>query len=147
MNHIEQEMILRQTGHRVTLQRLAILDAVREGDGHLSIGEIYRRVHQNDPSIDRSTLYRTLKLFVALKLLVSADIGDGETYYEMTKAHPHHHLVCSQCGKEEELDHTLVQTRLFDAISKEYGFTAVTDHLVLFGLCADCSQAKPAQLS
>ena len=137
----EYEKIIHAAGHRVTPQRLLILAAVCEIGGHTSLGEIYACVHQSDPTIDRSTLYRTLKLFVDLGLVVSADTGDGETYYEIAKPHPHHHLVCRRCGKEQEIEHTLMQ-RMFDQISQEYGFQPATDHLVLFGLCAECQHAQ-----
>jgi Fur family ferric uptake transcriptional regulator len=141
MSHhtIAYEKIIRDAGHRVTSQRVLILDAVCEGDGHTTLGEIYARVRQVDSSIDRSTLYRTLKLFVDLGLVVSADVRDGETYYEIAKPHPHHHLVCRQCGKEQEIEHTLFQP-MFDAVSRKYRFQVDTDHLVLFGICGDCQQ-------
>jgi Fur family transcriptional regulator, ferric uptake regulator len=101
-------------------------------------------VRQVDHSIDRSTLYRTLKLFVDLGLVVSADTGDGETYYEIAKSQRHHHLVCRQCGKEEEIEHTLLQ-RMFDQMLQEYGFTVDTDHLVLFGLCSECASQESTE--
>lgn len=143
MTHIttDYETIIRSAGHRVTPQRVLILDAVCDGGGHTTLGEVYARVRQFDPSIDRSTLYRSLKLFVDLGLVVSADTGDGETYYEITKPHRHHHLVCRQCGKEEEIDHTLLQST-FDKVFQQYSFKLDNDHLVLFGTCRDCQQLQ-----
>lgn len=135
---MDYEEIIRMAGHRVTPQRILILDAVCEGDGHTTLGEIYARVRQLDQSIDRSTLYRTLKLFVDLGLVVSADTGDGENYYEITKSHRHHHLVCRQCGNEKEIDHAILQ-RMFEEIFQEYHFKVDTDHLVLFGTCVNCA--------
>lgn len=139
---IDYEEIIRSAGHRVTPQRVLILDAVCEGGGHTTLGEVYARVRRVDQSIDRSTLYRTLKLFVDLGLVVSADTGDGETYYEIAKPHRHHHLVCRQCGTEQEIEHTLLQ-RMFDQMLQEYGFKVDTDHLVLFGLCGECASKQP----
>ena len=133
----EFEAIIRDAGHRVTPQRVAILDAVCEGGGHTTLGEIYARVREIDPSIDRSTVYRTLKLFVDLELIVSADIGDGETYYEIAKTQHHHHLICRQCGKEQEIGDDVIQ-RMFNQVFQRYGFKADTNHLVLFGWCTDC---------
>jgi Fur family transcriptional regulator, ferric uptake regulator len=137
MSHYEIDYvsIIHNAGHRVTPQRLAILDAVCEGEGHTTLGEIYARARMVDHSIDRSTLYRTLKFFVELGLVVSADMGDGETYYEIAK--PHHHLVCRQCGKKQEIDHAIMEP-MFDRIDQEYNFKVETNHLVLFGVCADC---------
>jgi Fur family ferric uptake transcriptional regulator len=141
---IDYEGIIHAAGHRVTPQRVLILDAVCDGGGHTTLGEIYARVREVDRSIDRSTLYRTLKLFVELGLVVSADTGDGEVYYEIAKPHRHHHLVCRQCGKEQEIEHTLLQP-MFDQVAQTYGFQVDTDHLVLFGTCTDCQNANQHQ--
>ena len=138
---LNYEAVLRAAGHRVTQQRASILDAVCEGDGHTTLGEIFARVRQRNSSIDRSTLYRTLKFFVELGLVVSADTGDGETYYEIAKSRGHHHLVCRQCSHEWEIDHAVMQP-MFDQLFQSYGFKADSDHLVVFGLCNTCSQIK-----
>jgi Fur family ferric uptake transcriptional regulator len=145
MSHhtIAYEDIIRAAGHRVTPQRIRILDAICDGGGHTTLGEVYARVRQVDRSIDRSTLYRTLKLFVELGLVVSADTGDGETYYEIAKPHRHHHLVCRQCGQQQEIDHAAVEP-VFKHLLDRYGFQADTDHLVLFGICANCQASGSA---
>jgi Fur family transcriptional regulator, ferric uptake regulator len=130
--------VIRTAGYRVTKQRILILDAVCDGGGHTTLGEIYARVRVEDPTIDRSTLYRTLKLFVTLGLVVSADPGDGETYYEIAKVRRHHHLVCRSCGQQHEIDHTVVQP-MFDQLSDIYGFAADSDHLVIRGVCSQCA--------
>jgi Fur family ferric uptake transcriptional regulator len=133
----EYETILRSTGHRVTSQRVAILDAVCEGGGHATLGQIYARVRKTEPSIDRSTVYRALRLFADLDLVVSADIGDGETYYEIATPRRHHHLVCRDCGTEQAIDDDVMRG-MFDQILKRYGFSADANHLVLGGRCRDC---------
>lgn len=139
MSHhtIAYEDIIRAAGHRVTPQRIRILDAVCDGHGHTTLGEIYMRVRQFDKTIDRSTLYRTLKLFTELGLVVSADKGDGETYYEIAKPHRHHHLVCRHCGQEQEIEHEALQP-LLDSLKNRYDFQVEQDHLVLSGVCAAC---------
>jgi len=136
-HHMAYEDILRAAGHRVTKQRILILDAVCDGGSHTTLGEIYARVRVHDPSIDRSTLYRTLKLYIELGLVVLAEPGDGETYYEIAKSHRHHHLVCHTCGREQEIDHAILQ-QTFDKFRETYGFAADSDHLVIQGVCAQC---------
>jgi len=142
---LDYETMIRDAGYRVTAQRVLILDAVCAADGHLSLGEIYARVRQVDKAIDRSTLYRTLKLFVELGLIASADTGDGETYYEIA-ALQHHHLVCRRCGVEQAIEHALVQS-MFDGVLSHYDFTVTSTHLVLFGICAKCRRELDQQHS
>lgn len=136
--------IMRSNGLRVTSQRLHILDAICEGYGHTTLGQIYARVRRKDASIDRSTVYRTLDVFVELGLVVSADTGIGEKVYEIAKPSPHHHLVCKKCGQERELDNVVMQ-RLFHVVEEEYGFAINMDHVVLFGLCQACQQETDAE--
>lgn len=145
MSHhrIAYEDIIRAAGHRVTPQRIHILDAVCDGNGHTTLGEIYARARAFDKTIDRSTLYRTLKLFTELGLVVSADKGDGETYYEIAKPQRHHHLVCRQCGQEQEIEHGVMQS-MFDQVYETYGFRVDNDHLILSGLCETCQHKSEA---
>jgi Fur family transcriptional regulator, ferric uptake regulator len=136
--NIDYESKLRAMGHRVTPQRVLILDTICDMGSHTTLGKIYAEVRHIDASIDRSTLYRTLKLFVDLGLVVSADTGDGETYYEIAKPHPHHHLICRLCGAEQEIDHEVIQTMSKQILSR-YGFKTDMNHLVLRGVCNSCS--------
>jgi Fur family transcriptional regulator, ferric uptake regulator len=135
------EQTLWDAGHRVTRQRSLILEAVCAAEGHTPLGEIYLRVQKADRSVDRSTVYRALRLFVDLGLVVAADTGDGETYYEIAKPEPHHHLVCRQCGSEREIGDAALHA-MFDEIAVRHGFRVETDHLVLFGVCAICSSTN-----
>lgn len=131
------EEALWATGHRVTRQRALILEAICAGDGHTPFGEIYARVRKAERSIDRSTVYRALRLFVDLGLVVAADTGSNEPYYEIAKLQPHHHLVCRRCGEEREIGDVALQA-MFSEVFERHRFRVETDHLVLFGLCASC---------
>jgi len=134
---INWEDILREAGYRATRQRGLILDAVCAGGGHTSLGEVYARVHRQDPTLDRSTVYRALKVFVETNLVVAADTGDNETYYEIKRLQSHHHLVCRLCGGEHEIDDAVL-SKMFEQVKQQYAFEIVIDHLVLFGYCDRC---------
>lgn len=133
------EQILRQAGHRVTRQRGVILDAVCASGGHASLGEIHLRVHRHDPSIDVSTVYRALRLFVDVGLVVVAESPAGEHLYEVRHPQPHHHLTCRDCGAELEMDQS-VTLPMVEAIRDRYGYTVTVDHLNLVGTCPQCAR-------
>jgi len=139
MSHhkIAYEDILREAGHRVTRQRILILDAVCDGGKHTTLGEIYARLRAFGSSIDRSTLYRTLKLFTALGLIVSAQLGDGETYYEIAPPKSHHHLVCTHCGRETEVSGDILRSAI-EEVRVQFGFQIAASHLVFPGMCSQC---------
>lgn len=133
--------LLRQKGYRVTSQRLAILDAVCEGNGHTTADAIFRRVLVKYPTVNRATIYRTLEFLCQLRLVVAADIGDGRLVYEIAGERPHHHLICQNCGAVELLDNKTVKP-WFELIEKENKFFVDMDHLTLFGLCRECRNTK-----
>ena len=141
MSHetMDYEGILHRAGHRVTLQRVMILDAVCAGSGHTTLKQIYARVQRMDDTIDRSSVYRTLKLFVALGLVVAAENPTRETVYEIPKPKKHHHLCCRCCGREEEIGHDAMLV-MVEQVRLRYGFVVEDDHLVLHGICAECER-------
>lgn len=137
------EHLLKKTGHRVTRQRVIILDAVCAAGGHTSFDDIYGRTRDRDRSVDRSTVYRALHLFVEVGLVVEAKTG-GETLYEIRKVLPHHHLACRACGMEREVSDASVRA-MADEVFQNHRFRVATDHLMLFGLCERCQGGERRQ--
>lgn len=141
MSHDRSECAtrMREQGFRVTPQRILILDAICEGQGHTTCDEIYGRVTAKAPGINQATVYRTLDFLCDLRLIVSAEI-EGRTVYEIAAETPHHHLVCHRCGAVQDLaDHHFHE--LWAYLLDEYGFKSDTEHLVITGICATCLEA------
>lgn len=129
--------LLRQRGYRVTPQRALILRALRHAGGHVSAAEIARQVQKQFPTVDVSTVYRTLALLKELRLVTETDLGTGDAMYEWAPAEPHHHLVCTACGSVQVLEHATLAT-LARAIDERHGFAANLDHFAIFGRCHAC---------
>lgn len=113
----------------------------QEGE-HLTIDEIYSKVKTVKPEIGVATVYRTILLFDELGIVRKLDLNDGVYRYELNheeEAHGHHHLVCSACGKVEE-----VRDDLLDSVEKiiesDYKFRIKDHSLKFYGLCSDCYQ-------
>jgi len=137
------ELQITRAGYRVTRQRALVLDAVCAGQGHTTLSEVFGRVLREDRSVSRSTVYRALHMFVDAGVVVLADTGGAEPWYEVAHAAPHHHLHCRQCGWEQEItadDLSSVENTVRD----RFGFQMNMDHLVLFGLCAMCQEQQDA---
>ncbi len=140
MHHHSLIETLRQHGYRLTPQREMILDILCEEDGHMTAEEIYQRVKARSPAVNLATVYRTLELLHELRLITSADLGDGRAEFELAQARSHHHLVCQNCGCTLSFDNQLLEP-LRAALRDTYGFEATIEHLVIFGLCSDCARA------
>ena len=128
---------LRDSGHRLTPQRVLILSSLRHADGHVTASEILEQVRESYPYIDASTVYRTLSVLKKLRLVSETDLGAGETIYEWLHQDRHHHLICRGCDRLARLDNEYM-VNLGTEILDDYGFKADVDHIAIFGLCADC---------
>lgn len=122
--------------------QLAILEVLAgEGDSHLSALEIYERLKARLPAIAPSTVYRALERLTQQGVVSVSDMGQGVTLYERVGQALHHHLVCTACGRIFTIDHTQVGP-FFAAIEAAHNFRIQTNHLILFGLCADCRTSR-----
>ena len=139
MSHqnIDYARLMHERGFRVTPQRQLILDAICESGGHAAPDDVYARVRQRSPAVNRATIYRNLDFLCDMHLVTSTDLGQGSKVYEIACEMPHHHLVCRECGEVTQIDHALAKA-FFANIERAYEFTVETDHLALFGVCGKC---------
>ena len=130
---------LSQHGYRLTPQRIMILSAIENSSNHISAEEIYTQIIARYPSVNISTVYRTLELLKRLGLVTETDLGEGRVrYHPVTKGH-HHHLVCRQCGAIIDLDES-VFAGIREVLARDYGFTADLKHLAILGQCQGCQR-------
>lgn len=144
MSHHNTDYVqkIREQGYRMTPQRQIVLDTVCEYGGHATACEIYELVNDQQPAINRATVYRILDFFCEMQLVAKADIG-GHTVFEVVGDSPHHHLVCRQCKQVTSLeDHHFAE--LASHLLEEHGFEADLSHLAITGLCAECRQDQDA---
>ena len=140
--NIAQER-LREQGGRLTAQRrllFAILDSLGE---HPTAEELFILARENDPDLNLSTVYRTLRWLEA-ENLVSARLFNEERRQErFDPALPseHHHFMCTRCRNVIEFD-----SNLFESIKSQFqelnGAHVSTGSIVLYGLCADCRKIE-----
>jgi Fur family transcriptional regulator, ferric uptake regulator len=131
---------LHAQGYRLTPQRQLILEAVRRAETHVTPEQVYDRVHRQQPTISRATIYRTLDFLCEVRLIHALRWG-GQMYYEIAGDEPHHHLICRACGGVAQIDHVLLD-ELFQTVEQKHRFTIDMDHVALFGLCRQCRSSE-----
>lgn len=144
-NTIEFEKILHACGYKLTAQRQAILEIIRDAKNrHLCTEEIFEEVKKSYPGIGLATVYRTLQLFEKLGLVRHILLDDGCMRFQIIHSkekHQHHHLVCEICGDVIDVEEDMLGT-LEEKLLTEKGFT-VKDHKVQFyGICKRCAEKE-----
>jgi Fur family ferric uptake transcriptional regulator len=133
--------VLRETGHRLTPQRMLVIEALHNADKHISAEELYEQLHKRYPYANISTVYRTLELLKQLNLVTETDFGEGYVRYHVAEKGHHHHLVCQSCGKIMDLDEVALYP-LKEELLQKYGFDADLRHLAISGECRKCRSKK-----
>lgn len=130
---------LRAVGERITPQRLTMLEVLATQTDYLSADELLVILRRDYPLVHRSTVYRSLDLFVE-RGLVSRLLGSGgaSVYHLATlqRAHDHLHGQCRICRIVINLP-----PETFDRVKAklEPGFIFEPDQSALMGVCAACS--------
>ena len=95
---------------------------------------------RSDASIDRATVYRTLKLLKKLRLVDELDLMHltGEKhFYEAKTGKDHAHMTCFECGRIEEYSSPSFE-ELKQEISRECSFEIGITRLEVGGRCSQC---------
>ena len=79
---------------RLTSARKAILEELESSHTHLTANQLHEQLQQRLPSLNISTVYRSLEYLVEAGLITISDMGLGSPVYEVINEDPHHYLVC-----------------------------------------------------
>ncbi len=129
-----------EAGGRRTASRQAIVEAVVSAGSHLTADEIARMVQARFPSVNLSTVYRTLEALEELRVVDHVHLGHGRAVYHLTDE-SHQHLFCERCERVEEVPISKLRP-LFALLEEEHGFELDRRHFAIVGRCRTCS-ARP----
>jgi len=136
--------ILTTYGYKQTQTRLAILDVLTSHPTPLSEAEITKRAQQTHPSLNRSTVYRTLHQFHKDGLIHQIAPFPADIRYELSarlQTVPHHHIICSHCGKIEDFSCYVNTTSPEVIVSQSEQFSTPENHsFEIFALCKECTE-------
>lgn len=134
---ISDEQSLDNAGIHITAVRLLIWRKVRhEFTDAFSLSDLEAAL----PTIDRSTLFRTLTLFTDAHLLHNIDDGSGSQKYcvchvdDTRHCMGHVHLTCSVCHRTFCLTNVTIPP-----VPLPEGFVAEETEYVVKGVCSNCA--------
>lgn len=130
---------LRERGHRLTPQRLAILKILSDNTEHLSAEQIYARVSEDFPTTSLATVYKTISTLKEMGEVMELGFGDSGNRYDVRDPLPHPHLICVNCKKIIDVEIGRLD-ELTRPVALKTGYQILHHRLDFFGLCPECQE-------
>jgi Fur family peroxide stress response transcriptional regulator len=131
---------LDSSGLRCTPQRYAVMAFLLKHHGHPTAAEIFEAVNCLDPRSSRATTYNNLRDLVEAGLVREVAVEGRAARFDANGLR-HHHFICDQCGKVEDIAWYDVPK----PAPRSLGKRIVRDCEVIFrGFCAACAAHQPS---
>ncbi|MDO9577036.1 MAG: transcriptional repressor [Candidatus Cloacimonadales bacterium] len=129
--------ILKEHDIAPSMQRVKILEYLRNYKTHPTADMIYQALVDDIPTLSKTTVYNTLKTFTEKGILLALSLFENEVRYEYNKD-PHIHFKCMKCNKIYDLNHS------FDHYNDNLvdGHKILEHHVNLKGICKDCLKVE-----
>ncbi|WP_072863177.1 Fur family transcriptional regulator [Marinitoga hydrogenitolerans] len=125
--------ILREKNISPSLQRIQIYKYLMENHVHPNVDMIYKVLVKTIPTLSKTTVYNTLKLFQEKGLVSVITIEENEARFDIN-THLHGHFKCINCGKI--FDFEIKELKIESNLEKENKI--VDQQLYIRGYCKDC---------
>ena len=132
---------LRDHGHKITPQRLAIVEILAKSQGHPSVEDIHDQIKTNFPTMSLATVYRNIVLIKSLGEVLELGFPDGSNRYDGNRPYPHPHVICIECKKIVDPDLDSLD-EMKEEVASETNFKILNHRLDFFGICSNCMAEK-----
>ena len=99
--------------------------------------DILQVLEKKKLQVNKTTVYRELDFLGENNIVQEVEFGDKKKRYEISDKH-HHHVVCVQCKRVEDVDLEKDLDMEERKIAKQKGYKIINHSLEFFGLCAKC---------
>ena len=135
---------LERAGYQATPNRRLVADLVASTNGHFTAADLLERGRREQVKIGRATVFRALDVLTSLNVVERLDLPSGAHAYVVCEPDKHHHhLVCSGCGRSEDVADGELGA-LVDEIGRRHGYLIESHRLELFGTCPACTATPEA---
>jgi Fur family transcriptional regulator, peroxide stress response regulator len=132
---------LKDGGHRLTPQRMAVLTVLAESDEHPSAEQIYERVRVDLPMTSLATVYKTVDLLKEMGEVLELGFGDDSNRFDGRRPTPHPHLICVRCKRIVDPDVDVLD-RWADELGSRTGYQILSHRLDFLGVCPECQEQE-----
>lgn len=128
---------LKEHGIKPSYQRIKILEYMLFNRNHPTVDMIYQELSKDIPTLSKTTVYNTLKLFIEKKVAIVITIEENETRFD-AEVSTHGHFKCISCGNIYDFDVELEGMN----IKGLENFSVLDEHVYFTGICKNCEKNK-----
>ncbi|MEJ7729715.1 MAG: Fur family transcriptional regulator [Polyangiaceae bacterium] len=132
---------LRESGLKLTPQRMAIVRELCADPIHPTAQELYERLRPTLPTMSFATVYNTLDALASAGLCGALSLSPGASRFD-PNMFPHHHAVCDGCGMVRDVPRNEAESMPGPSTPLAPGFEVRAVEWIYRGLCADCARGE-----
>jgi Fe2+ or Zn2+ uptake regulation protein len=129
---------LRDKGFKITKIRLGIVERFIDSKVPLSANDLIESFHTQEIRVNKTTIYRELTFLLSENIIKEIEFGEGQKRYELEDFKHHHHLICLNCRKVEDIELKTDLEKEEARFLKQNNFKVINHSLEFFGYCKDC---------
>lgn len=130
---------LQEVSLKATPTRVAVMQVLESTEQPVDVSTIISYLKKRNVDVDPATIFRMMNDFLAKGITKQIQFNEGKARYELSNKRHHHHLICTNCGKIEEVEGDFLK-QMEEKIYKDKKFMVKRHSLEFFGLCADCQK-------
>jgi Fe2+ or Zn2+ uptake regulation protein len=123
-------------GINPSVQRLAVMDYLLTHPTHPTVYAIHKELLPVIPTLSKTTVHNTLKLFVQHKIALHIDIDERNARFDGT-TRAHAHFLCKKCGCILDIP----QPEIKDLFPEEPDFLIDEAYVNIKGVCKTCNNS------
>jgi Fe2+ or Zn2+ uptake regulation protein len=124
---------LKKHGIKPSYQRIKIFEYLKIVNNHPTVDTIFNLLVAEIPTLSKTTVYNTLKLFLEKKIATIVNIEDNEARYDADTS-IHGHFKCKECNDVYDFNVDLSKINLKEIET----FNINEYHFYLKGFCNNC---------
>lgn len=135
---------LMEYGIRPSPQRVAVMNYLLSHLTHPTVDKVYEALHPQMPTLSKTTVYNTLKLFEEKGAIRVLNIDEKNLHLDADTT-PHAHFLCQRCGRIFDIAiGSEVEKYMVKLAENQNGnaFVIMNAQINFKGLCPDCQQEK-----
>ncbi len=134
--------VLKNSNLKATPKRLALMSLLAKASVYLGPQKIWDALRKEFKTLGLPTVYRNLEELVDAGLVTRIHHPNRQLYYYLCQnpSH-HHHFICLECGRVEDIDFC-AEAQLAKEVNRKHQGKVLSHVLQVNGLCRLCMNGR-----